>query len=467
MRPRTSSRLTTACAIALVATCPACSSGAPSDAAVDDTAVDAGVDGGPPIEYPMPEAANAVPPSDPRWLGQYRWLYDSFGAEQLDQWPPADFMLDLMTSEPDVFGDQFASFGFIRDPNDEFPVGFKRGLVDPTRVNETCAVCHTARLPDGRLWFGAPATELQLERFILEVDRRWVAAGHPTRLTEREITQLSMQGPGRIDATLGASTTVPVDFPTYYNLAERPYLNVIGTSRDLRSEAYLAVYSLGPGNPDDATALVPYPSDATLAPFVEFLGGFDPPPAPPGDAALIAQGRTVFGAAHCDTCHHVDDISQNGITPYFAEVPDHFPGEDPLYPRGSIRTDPLHYGLETSPLGGGDGGVDGGDAGTGFDENLLMYIRFIGRHRLSIAMTDGYRVTDLRGLAYSAPYLHNGTVPTLEALLSPASERPVTWMRGGFLVDTTTPGNSNAGHEFGTALSDTDRSALIAFLVSL
>ena len=37
----------------------------------------------------------------------------------------------------------------------------------------------------------------------------------------------------------------------------------------------------------------------------------------------------------------------------------------------------------------------------------------------------------------------------------------------GVEVDTTVPGMSNAGHEFGTALPDADREALIAYLESL
>lgn len=429
---------------------------APAQDAGIDAAVGLDAPDAAPLVYPMPEAANAVPPSDPRWEGQYRWLYDAYRAEQLDHWPPADFMLSLMTSEPEVFGNQYASFGFIRDPNDEFPVGFKRGRVDRTRVNETCAVCHTARLPDGRVWFGAPATQLQLQRFIVEVDRRWVAAGHATHLQPGEETGLLRQGPGRIDATLGDSTNIPVDFPTYYSLARRPYLNVLGTSRELRSEAYLAVYSLGPGNPDDMTARIPFPDDEVLEPFVAFLGALEPPPPPAVDATMAARGRALFQSVHCDGCHH-DDFTQNGVTPY-QEGPERYPGQDAQHPRGAIHTDPLHYGLQSSATPEGD---------AGFDPKLLRYIQFIFRHHLQVGMTDGYRVTDLRGLAHTAPYLHNGSVPTLEDLLRPAAMRPRTFMRGTFTVDTAQPGNSNQGHEFGTELTEADRAALVVYLQSL
>jgi hypothetical protein len=67
----------------------------------------------------------------------------------------------------------------------------------------------------------------------------------------------------------------------------------------------------------------------------------------------------------------------------------------------------------------------------------------------------------------TAPFLHNGSVPTLEDLFRPASERPVTFSRGDFVVDTTLPGNSNQGHEFGTAITEAERGALAAYLRSL
>src|SRR5579871_3439836 len=91
---------------------------------------------------PSLAAVNAVAQSSPLAAGQYHFLYDAWGSEQLDTWPPVDFLLGLMKSEPETFGDQFSQFGFVPDPNDDLPVGFKRGLVDRTKVHETCALCH-------------------------------------------------------------------------------------------------------------------------------------------------------------------------------------------------------------------------------------------------------------------------------------------------------------------------------------
>jgi mono/diheme cytochrome c family protein len=78
----------------------------------------------------------------------------------------------------------------------------------------------------------------------------------------------------------------------------------------------------------------------------------------------------------------------------------------------------------------------------------------------------GYRARPLAGAWAQAPYLHNGSVPTLYQLLSPQAERDVRFRvvpgafdpvrvgldpaaRGdGFWFDTRLAGNSNVGHEF-------------------
>ncbi len=79
------------------------------------------------------------------------------------------------------------------------------------------------------------------------------------------------------------------------------------------------------------------------------------------------------------------------------------------------------------------------------------------------------RAAPLIALHASAPYLHNGSVPTLRALLEPAARRPVTFPLGnaGFVLDTRVAGNGNQGHEFGTALSAAEKQDLVAFLQSL
>ena len=101
-----------------------------------------------------------------------------------------------------------------------------------------------------------------------------------------------------------------------------------------------------------------------------------------------------------------------------------------------------------------------------------------------------YKSRPLNGIWATAPYLHNGSVPNLDALLQPAAKRPVSFsigvktfdpVRVGYLTDVPgfprftvndpdgapIPGNSNAGHDFGTGLSDLDRGWLLEYLKTL
>ena len=86
-----------------------------------------------------------------------------------------------------------------------------------------------------------------------------------------------------------------------------------------------------------------------------------------------------------------------------------------------------------------------------------------------------YRARPLNGVWATAPYLHNGSVPNLWALLSPDKERPheifcvgsrefdpkkvgykTKCDKGMFKFDTKKPGNSNAGHRFTAEKSKKD-----------
>lgn len=434
-----------------------------SDLPIAPPLVDGGADGGPPVPrvtgLPRLAAANAVPPEHALFEGQQRFLYDAWGTERLDSWPPASFMLELMTREPSVFGDQYASFGFVGDPDDDFPVGFKRGLEDPSRVRETCALCHVGRLPDGALWLGLPNTRLDFARFRNEVSTRWEAAGNPPLVSAMEREKNALLGPGRTSAEDATNPRlVAADFPLYFDLGARTHLNYLGTGGDLRTEAYLSIFSTGAGDPLASGGAVAFPAPARVDPFLAFLGSMRPPPAPSVDPTVRAAGRAVFERARCGDCHHTSDIAADGIVTYDKAVEgrERLPGEDDAFPRGSIRTSYVHRIL-----------VDGEEGlGPDVDDRVLALLRFIGTNNLDAGPSDGYRVADLRSLWITAPYLHNGSVPTLEALLLPPAERPTRFMRDGFEIDTTLPSNSNEGHAFGTTLSAEERASLVAYLRS-
>ena len=100
--------------------------------------------------------------------------------------------------------------------------------------------------------------------------------------------------------------------------------------------------------------------------------------------------------------------------------------------------------------------------------------------------TNGYANQPLDGIWARAPYLHNGSVPTLRDLLEAPANRPAVFYRGydlfdregvGFVstvpavpgqtffrYDTSVPGNSREGHLYGTTLSDADKRAIVEYL---
>jgi len=102
--------------------------------------------------------------------------------------------------------------------------------------------------------------------------------------------------------------------------------------------------------------------------------------------------------------------------------------------------------------------------------------------------TDGYVAMPLDGVWLRAPYLHNGSIPSLQELFEPQSARRSTFYRGydvydpsrvgfvsegdgakrmGFPYDTRLPGNSNAGHLYGVELTAAQKKALIEYLKTL
>jgi hypothetical protein len=116
-----------------------------------------------------------------------------------------------------------------------------------------------------------------------------------------------------------------------------------------------------------------------------------------------------------------------------------------------------------------------------------------------------YRARPLDGVWATAPYLHNGSVPTLDDMLKPQAERPSKFCVGPLefdpvkvglsggetesceagltLLDTQQRGNSNRGHSFeaaagiegaalpagvlGRKLTEGERSALVEYLKML
>ncbi|MEZ4697659.1 MAG: cytochrome c [Rhodothermales bacterium] len=143
----------------------------------------------------------------------------------------------------------------------------------------------------------------------------------------------------------------------------------------------------------------------------------------------------------------------------------------------------------------------------GYDDlGLSDSLRFVwnGMRPNDIRSPLAYKARPLDGVWATAPYLHNGSVPTLYQMISPLEERDATFylgskdfdpkevgfkrgrIRGGFKLDTSIPGNLNTGHQFdgdfdpetvdwdtvpsgtiGPRLSVEDRWAIVEFLKTL
>jgi hypothetical protein len=188
-----------------------------------------------------------------------------------------------------------------------------------------------------------------------------------------------------------------------------------------------------------------------------------PPPKYPWaiDTALAAQGAPLY-AAGCASCH-ADGRFRDGVVPAGSRVGTVVPIEE-------IGTDPYRLHSYTEEFAASQYML--------FPDSPYRFTHF--------RKTYGYANHPLDGIWARAPYLHNGSVPTLRDLLDPPERRPAAFYRGydvfdqekvGFIgtvpsengrafsrYDTAVPGNGNGGHVYGTTLSDAEKRALVEYM---
>jgi len=196
------------------------------------------------------------------------------------------------------------------------------------------------------------------------------------------------------------------------------------------------------------------------------------------DSALANTGATVFENA-CASCHASGRDNRLGT----------------VIPLEEIGTDPERANSWT---------LEAADSANRTVRNLTG----IRRTPMGKPVHTGYIAVQLDGIWLRAPYLHNGSVPTLRALLEPPERRPVRFYRGydvldrenvgfiarrcaadesdgievarsvdfqwgcmpedrGWLYDTTERGNGNGGHVYGTDLTDAEKRALVEYLKTI
>ena len=236
-------------------------------------------------------------------------------------------------------------------------------------------------------------------------------------------------------------------------------------------------------NPETFTSTV---STKNLAKLEELAAKLKPPAWPTDvlgslDPKKLTAGEALF-KEHCAKCHRPAMVDAKDAPP------------DSIYPLSELKTDPNRLQNYLKPLGGknfaetlqktSQAYLDAANRDAGISPAEAEKMN--EGHPNAWRDTDGYVARCLKGIWSTAPYLHNGSVPTLWHLLSPAKSRPEKFATGDshydpekvgyvfevkksslFVFDTTRSGNSNSGHEYGTDLSDVEKTSLIEFLKSL
>ena len=214
--------------------------------------------------------------------------------------------------------------------------------------------------------------------------------------------------------------------------------------------------------------------EAAFRDIEEYLRSLEPPKYPlPIDRPLAAKGQAVFNE-NCATCH--------------GTYGDEWTYPNKIVPLEKIGTDRARY--------------EGISADFGYYYNRSWFAHeergwFLDGY--PIHATAGYQAPPLDGIWATAPYLHNGSVPTVYQLLK-SSSRPAIFTRSyrtdldvydpvklGWKVevlahgadpklpaverrkvyDTRQPGRGNQGHIFGDDLTEEERMAVIEYLKTL
>ena len=198
-----------------------------------------------------------------------------------------------------------------------------------------------------------------------------------------------------------------------------------------------------------------------------FIASLEPPKYPFSiDYELVKKGRAVFERT-CSRCHgtYGNDWTYPNLVIALEEI-----GTDPELARVAVE--------------------DSGRFIRWFEQS------FFGEGT-RVEPAPGYIAPPLDGVWATAPYLHNGSVPTIDVLLN-SSKRPKYWTRSfdstdyneqvlGWsytalkygkegaadweerkqIYDSTLPGYSNQGHTFGNGLTESERMAVLEYLKTL
>jgi hypothetical protein len=430
--------------------------------------------------------------------------------------PPYWVFRALPSICPEKLPGGFASVGLLTEPGHDLPIGIsRRRRLGVDQIGFNCALCHTGTVRDApgatpRIVLGMPSQQLDLQpliRFVLEcssdprltreavLERSEETGGGPglfermllrVGLLDRlkaQVTDLHTRiapvlservpdwGRGRVDTfnpykaiqfnwpldRLPTSELIgATDYPSLWNQKPRDGMQLHWDGdNDSVDERNLSA-ALGAG-------VTPVTVDhAGIKRVRDWIWTLPPPRYPyPVDPARAAAGAPLY-AAHCQSCH-ADNKFRDGVI-----VPGTRVGR--VVPITAIGTDPHRLDSYTDEFAANQYAL--------YPDSPYRFTRF--------RKTEGYANHPLDGIWLRGPFLHNGSVPSLRALLDTPELRPKVFYRGydvfdqqnvGFVsdvaqaagqtfsrFDTSLPGNGNGGHVYGTALSDTDKAALVEYL---
>jgi len=392
----------------------------------------------------------------------------------------------------------YTSLGMVWEEGQELPVGFTKTTIGIPRVGVNCAACHTTSVrksPQDKpiLIPGGPAQQLDIQayqRFLIACakDPRFTASvimkelGYVYDLsafekalyrfviipsTRRALLEQDRQfawmnarpdwGPGRTDMNpfklmvlkLADDRSVgSTDMMAIWN--ERKHEGMLRHSDGLDPVLLEASNAAALATGATAKSL----DVAAVARVNNWLLDLPSPKYPFAiDQAQAAQGQGIFNQ-QCAQCHAFGG-ARNGK----------------VIPLAEVATDPNRAKHWT------------GQAAAEFNRQFADYPWGFKHFQ---GDTGGYVALALDGLWARAPYLHNGSVPSLRDLLEPPDQRPRSFYRGndvydqvgvGFVssapsrggrqfsrFDVTTVGNGNGGHVYGTTLTAAEKRALIEYL---
>ena len=477
--------------------------------------------------------------------------YGSTGGEHEFGFPYYIFLAAPRVCAEHLPGKGYQSLGMVFEktadgkPRD-LPVGMsKRRYQGIDRTFFNCATCHTSTVRDTpqsppRLYTGMPANTFDIMGFqnfffacgadarfskdyiIPEVRRLLQERGQDLDLVDRYVVYplaisimrerlLTLRdrfapvmkdtawGPGRVDTFNPGKAAyfhfpmdkVPehelkaaVDFPSIWNQRQKRGMHLHWDGNNGKVEERNKNAAFGTG------ATPPTIDLASIGRIETWLLDVKPPRYPyPVDAAKAARGGQVY-AAYCAACHGAngqqfalaalnmpketakETEETNCLKPGESEAI-YGPQVGKITPIAAIGTDRRRLDSFSYLLA-----VNMGTPYAGYPDRFCHYRK-----------TFGYANMPLDGLWLRAPYLHNGSVPSLRDLLEPSGSRPKVFYRGNdvydpqkvgfvadqaaegsrnyFRFDTTAPGNGNAGHEgkaYGTELPAAEKAALVEYL---